>query len=74
MLIKPGAKVNLKEYDPADTGSYRAPEDAEAPLAKHLQELAKLQNLLYAENRRALLVILQGMDTSGKDGTIKHVM
>jgi PPK2 family polyphosphate:nucleotide phosphotransferase len=74
MLVKPGAQVNLKEIDPADTGSYRAPEDAEAALAKHLQELAKLQNLLYAESRRALLIILQGMDTSGKDGTIKHVM
>ena len=37
-------------------------------------ELRKLQNLLYAENRRALLIILQGMDTSGKDGTIRHVM
>jgi PPK2 family polyphosphate:nucleotide phosphotransferase len=39
-----------------------------------LKELDKLQYLLFAENRRALLVVLQGMDTSGKDGTIRHVM
>src|SRR5207253_103123 len=45
-----------------------------ATLKKHLDELVKLQNLLYAENRRAVLVVLQGLDTAGKDGTIRHVM
>src|SRR5947209_4222811 len=74
MLVKPGTKVSLKDYDPADTGPYRSAEDAEPVLKKNLDELAKLQGLLYAESRRALLVILQGMDTSGKDGTIRHVM
>jgi PPK2 family polyphosphate:nucleotide phosphotransferase len=74
MLVKPGSMVSLKEIDPADTGSYDSPDNAKGTLEKHLNELAKLQNLLYAESRRALLIILQGMDTSGKDGTIKHVM
>jgi PPK2 family polyphosphate:nucleotide phosphotransferase len=74
MLIKPGTKVSLKKYDPADTDSYRTPEEAEDQLHKQLDELVRLQNLLYAESKRALLVILQGMDTSGKDGTIRHVM
>lgn len=74
MLVKPGSKVSLKKYDPEDTESYRSSEEVEPFLQKQLDELIRLQNLLYAENRRALLIILQGMDTSGKDGTIRHVM
>jgi PPK2 family polyphosphate:nucleotide phosphotransferase len=74
MLVKPGTKVSLKEIDPADTGSYKSAADAEAPLCKQLDELIKLQNLLYAQSSHSLLIILQGMDTSGKDGTIRHVM
>ena len=73
-LVKPDTKVSLTDYDPADTGAYQSADDATERLQEHIDELIKLQNLLYAENRRALLVILQGMDTSGKDGTIRHVM
>src|SRR5260221_9185610 len=74
MLVKPGTKVSLMDYDTDDTGPYRDAEDAGTDLQRQLKELIQLQNLLYAENRRALLIILQGMDTSGKDGTIRHVM
>ena len=74
MLIKPGTKVSLKDFDPADSGVYRSAKEAEEPLQQQLRDLYKLQNLLYAENRRSVLIILQGMDTSGKDGTIRHVM
>ena len=74
MLIKPGSKVSLKDFHPKDSGSYGSAEEAEATLKKHLDELIRLQNLLYADNSRSLLIILQGMDTSGKDGTIRHVM
>jgi PPK2 family polyphosphate:nucleotide phosphotransferase len=74
MRINPGTKVSLKKCDPDDTGPYASAEEAEETLKKHLDELCRLQNLLYAENRRALLIILQGMDTSGKDGTIRHVL
>lgn len=74
MLVKPGTAVSLKKIDPSDTGPYASAEEVHEPLQKQLHQLAKVQNLLYAENRRALLIILQGMDTSGKDGTIKHVM
>jgi PPK2 family polyphosphate:nucleotide phosphotransferase len=73
-VVKPGSTVSLKDHDPAGTGKYASAEEANATLQKHIDELIKLQNLLYAENRRAVLVILQGMDTSGKDGTIRHVM
>jgi PPK2 family polyphosphate:nucleotide phosphotransferase len=74
MLVKPGTKVSLKDYDPDDTGPYRSAKEAEADLQRQLTEMIQLQNLLYAENRRAVLIVLQGMDTSGKDGTIRHVM
>jgi PPK2 family polyphosphate:nucleotide phosphotransferase len=74
MHIKPGGTVSLKDYDPDDTGGYASAEEAGEVLRKQLDELSRLQNLLYAENRRALLIVLQGMDTSGKDGTIRHVL
>jgi PPK2 family polyphosphate:nucleotide phosphotransferase len=74
MRIKPGTKVALKKTDPSDTRPYASEDEAKELLRKQLDELIKLQNLLYAENKRALLIVLQGMDTSGKDGTIRHVM
>jgi PPK2 family polyphosphate:nucleotide phosphotransferase len=74
MVVKPGTKVSLKDYDPEDTGRFHSADEIDALLKDQLDELVRLQNLLYAENRRALLLILQGMDTSGKDGTIRHVM
>src|SRR6516164_7165434 len=74
MLITPGTKVLLKDYDPADTGEYQSEQHAAQALAKQLEELRKLQYLMFAENRRSLLVVLQGVDASGKDGTIGHVM
>src|ERR1700730_16974959 len=74
MRFKPGSKISLKKLDPNTTGSYKSAEEAPEPLRKQLDELTKLQNLLYAESRQCLLIILQGMDTSGKDGTIRHVM
>jgi PPK2 family polyphosphate:nucleotide phosphotransferase len=73
-LVKPGSRVNLKDFDPDNTGDFRDAESAGQELKDRVEELGKLQHLLYAENRRALLIVLQGMDTSGKDGTIRHVM
>jgi PPK2 family polyphosphate:nucleotide phosphotransferase len=74
LRVKPGTKVCLDDYDPADTGPYRSSDEVEDKLQKLRDELDRLQNLLYAEGRRALLIVLQGMDASGKDGTIRHVM
>jgi len=73
-VVKPGSKVSLRDIDPADTGSYKSSADVEQATQSYLEELNKLQFLLYAESKRALLIVLQGMDTSGKDGTIRHVM
>jgi PPK2 family polyphosphate:nucleotide phosphotransferase len=74
LRVKPGSKVSLDDYDPADTGPYQSAEDAADTLRKHIEELDRLQHILYAEGRRAILIVLQGMDASGKDGTIRHVM
>jgi PPK2 family polyphosphate:nucleotide phosphotransferase len=72
--VKPGAKVHPSDYDPADTGLMPAKKEAEKAIRKDIELLEELQQRLYAERRRPVLIILQGMDASGKDGTIKHVM
>lgn len=75
LQIAPGHKVRLRDYDPDDTSL--APGDKEKTTEKNerlVERLGELQELLYAESKWKLLVILQGMDTSGKDGTIRHVM
>ena len=74
MRVKPGTKVSLKDYDPEDTDGYRSAEEVAGELDDLRKELRKLQHKLYAENRRSVLVVLQGMDASGKDGTVTHVM
>jgi PPK2 family polyphosphate:nucleotide phosphotransferase len=72
--VKPHERVTLREHDPRDTGDYKSAEETVAR-AEHLRKkLAALQERLYAEGTRSLLVVLQGIDTSGKDGTIRHVM
>ena len=75
LRIKPGTKVKLSDFDPDDTSL--APGDKEETNAKSDKlcgKLTDLQELLFAEHTHKLLVILQGMDTSGKDGTVRHVM
>jgi PPK2 family polyphosphate:nucleotide phosphotransferase len=66
--------VRLSEYDPGYAGAYDSKEDAKAALKSNVQRMAELQELLWAENKHALLIVLQAMDAGGKDGTIKHVM
>ena len=68
-----GRKVRLKDFDPDYTGSYKSEEDVRDRLDKDLDRLYRLQNVLYAEAKRSVLIVLQGIDTGGKDGTIKHV-
>lgn len=75
--VKPGKKVKLKDFDTGFTGSDEhrrlAKERAADILETNRMELASAQDLLYADDRYAVLVILQAMDAAGKDGTIKHV-
>jgi PPK2 family polyphosphate:nucleotide phosphotransferase len=72
--VERGKHFKLKDFDPADTGGIRSKERAAAALQKSLEQLADLQGKLYAQDQWAVLLIFQGMDASGKDGVIKHVM
>src|SRR5947199_4308328 len=72
--VRPGRKVDLRRYDAADTGPFRHKQSAIGKLERGLERLVKLQEVLYAEDRWAALLIFQGMDASGKDSAIKHVM
>jgi PPK2 family polyphosphate:nucleotide phosphotransferase len=73
LIAEPGKRFRIDRIDPDDTHGIDR-EQAEEELGKDQERLLELQNLLYAESRRSLLVVLQGMDASGKDGTIRHVM
>jgi PPK2 family polyphosphate:nucleotide phosphotransferase len=71
--VKPGDKVRLDDHDPEFTADIK--QDKAAGLLHELShELGELQELLYAAGQHSVLIVLQGMDTSGKDGTIKRVM
>lgn len=72
--VAPGRKVKLKRWPTAVEPLYRDEGDYEHQLGAHVERLSELQNLLYAHNRYALLLIFQAMDAAGKDGVIKHVM
>ena len=72
--VADGAHFRLKDFDPADTLGLKSKEHAKEALEKGIVRLAKLQEKLYAQDRWAILMILQAMDAAGKDGTIKHVM
>jgi PPK2 family polyphosphate:nucleotide phosphotransferase len=75
VAVQPGSSISLKkDYDPAFTGNFGGKSDAIERLAHNRHRLAGLQETLYADNRYAVLVILQGMDAAGKDGAIRHVM
>lgn len=73
-LVKPGSKVHLADFDPNATPGFKDKQGAADDLARNLEKLAALQETLYAQGSQSLLVVLQGMDTAGKDGAIEHVM
>lgn len=73
-IVAPGEKPRLADIDPADTQG-QPPKSAVADRTEHYRhKLKDMQSLLYAEDKRALLIVLQAMDAGGKDGTISHVM
>jgi PPK2 family polyphosphate:nucleotide phosphotransferase len=73
-LALPGKKFHLQDIDPAYTGDYEDKKQVQKQLQADSKELIKLQELLYAEAKHALLIVIQAMDTGGKDGAIAHVM
>jgi PPK2 family polyphosphate:nucleotide phosphotransferase len=72
--VREGDEVRLKEWPTRVKPFYKSQKQCENALAEHVKKLSALQNLLYAQNQRALLLIFQAMDAAGKDGAIKHVM
>jgi PPK2 family polyphosphate:nucleotide phosphotransferase len=75
IVVTPGQTVALaKDFETDYTGTYKDKKDAEADLATNVQRLADQQDLLYASDTYALLILFQALDAAGKDGTIKHVM
>jgi PPK2 family polyphosphate:nucleotide phosphotransferase len=73
-MVKPGTEVKLAKYDSGETLGWKKGDKTEARLAKVVEKIGALQYRLYAEHKRALLIVLQGRDAAGKDGTIRHVM
>jgi PPK2 family polyphosphate:nucleotide phosphotransferase len=71
--VDPNVDVRVADQDPADTGAYDNADEARAELAGLVDRIADLQARLYAEDRRSLLVVLQGIDAAGKDSSVKHV-
>src|SRR5215475_7951076 len=73
ILIAPGDRAILKKRDTIGDDLFPDRDEAEAALAGDVKEIDKLQDHLWAERSRALLVVLQGIDTAGKDGTVRGV-
>ena len=72
--VREGTGVNLKKWRTRIDPVYRSNAEYQEMLRKHVQDLSALQEMLYASNRHAVLLIFQAMDAAGKDGAIKHVM
>jgi PPK2 family polyphosphate:nucleotide phosphotransferase len=71
--VEPGSKIRVADVDPGETHGYTKAGSA-SELEKGLERLGDLQDRLWAEEKHPILVVLQGIDTAGKDGSIKHVM
>jgi PPK2 family polyphosphate:nucleotide phosphotransferase len=74
LLAKPGSKIKLADYNTKYTGKYKNQEEATQKLQDDILKLERYQDILYAQDTYALLIVFQAMDAAGKDGTIKHVM
>ncbi len=73
-VVPEGKKLNLKNFKTDFTGDYTDKREAVEDLIKNIQRLTELQDVLYAQNQHALLIMFQAMDAAGKDSVIKHVM
>jgi PPK2 family polyphosphate:nucleotide phosphotransferase len=71
--VKPGSRLSLAKHDPRATDGLPEKDKAKAQTAEDAEAINAIQDRLFAENRRALLVVLQGIDCAGKDGTVRGV-
>ncbi len=74
MKVGPSEKVRLQKYATTFTGKTLKKETAVEIMDQGLEQVSRLQDMLYADDKHSLLIVLQAMDTAGKDGAIKHVM
>jgi PPK2 family polyphosphate:nucleotide phosphotransferase len=72
-LIEPHTKVKLSRLSTSDHDGFRDKDAADAVVARHTAQLDQLQEVFYASQSKAMLIVLQGMDTAGKDGTVRHI-
>ncbi len=72
--VKPGSRINLSKIDPGFSDQHESHKHALPEMKRYVKKMEELQYLLYAESRRSLLIVLQGRDAAGKDGTINHVL
>jgi len=68
------AAIDLSEYDPDDSGVFKTKSEVRKLVKSNRTRIAELQELMFAEGKHAMLIVLQAMDAGGKDGTIRHVM
>jgi PPK2 family polyphosphate:nucleotide phosphotransferase len=72
--VEPGSEIDLSHWDPNDTSEFDGDKkSSQAALEDIKEKLAELQEILYAQHKQKMLIVLQAMDTGGKDGTIRHV-
>ncbi|HEX8236630.1 MAG TPA: polyphosphate kinase 2 family protein [Abditibacteriaceae bacterium] len=74
VTVRPGTKIRLRDIDPDATGGYSSKDETLERLGALRERLSALQEALYAEDKRSLLIVLQAMDTGGKDGALKSIM
>ena len=73
-VVNPGSKITLSDWDPNDKGDFEGgKKEGRAEVKKLNEKLEALQELLYAEGKHKVLIVLQAMDTGGKDRTIRRV-
>ena len=72
--VQEGDDISLDKWPTQAEPVYKSKEEYQKFLGEHVEQLSSLQELLYASNRHAILLIFQAMDAAGKDGAIKHVM
>ena len=74
LIVKPGAKIRLKHFDPGYHGQHESHKSALPEIQENRQKMEDLQYLMYAENKHSLLIVFQGLDAAGKDGVVRHVL
>ena len=72
--VKPGEKIKIEQWPTIVKPYYKSKKKYQKIISEHIKEMSKMQNLHYASNQYALLLIFQGMDAAGKDGAIRHVL